>query len=214
MSTSNVKTKKKPATPARRAPKWKCSEDTIKHIVTTTHELLAQDGLLKLSTNKIAKAAGISVGTIYQYFNNKEEIIAKLYGDRLEEVYAVVVSAMEDLGDDPTLPNFMKLVRSRIADSERALQSPFIETLNSLAIPEVEELNKQLSQRLAELFADFLLQAGSTWTRPKLVKLSYFAHAIYGAATWRAAARIGKMDKELEGWRDDTFELVLSQTLK
>jgi len=208
-----VETRSKTIRPKRRAPKWKCSEDTIAHILATTEGLIVNQGLLKLSTNKIAKAAGISVGTIYQYFSNKEEIIAKLYGDRLEIVYQDVVEVIEDVSDEPTLPRFMALVRTRIAVSERKLQASLIESLNTMGIPEVEELNKKLSKRLAELFADFLIDAGSKWERSRLVKLSYFAHAVYGAATWRAAARIGKMDRELELWRDDTFEHLFAQTL-
>jgi len=213
MNTKKLEDMKSTPKPVRRAPKRKCSEATFARIVTATEKMIAEQGLTKVSTNKIAKAAGISIGTIYQYFNNKEEIIARMYGDRLEEVFMVVAEVMDEISEAPTLPNFMRLVRSRIADSERQLQSPFVESLNSLAIPEVEELNKQLSIRLAELFADFLLKAGSTWERQRLVKLSYFAHAVYGAATWRAAARIGSMDSELEQWRDDTFEALLAQAL-
>jgi len=199
--------------PSRRSPKWKCSEDTLDHILTTTERLIVEDGLMKLSTNRIAKAAGISVGTIYRYYTNKEEIIAKLYGDRLELVYQDVVQAIDEIKDNPTLPRLMKRVRGKIADSERRLQSSLINTLNSLGIPEVQELDKKLSKRLADLFADFLLDAGSTWKRPRLIKLSYFAHVVYGSATWHAAARIGKMDSELEEWRDNAFEQILAQAL-
>lgn len=210
MTTAQTKTEQS-STTTRRSPKWKCSEDTIERILSTTEQLIINNGLLKLSTNKIAKAANMSVGTIYQYFNNKEEIIARLYEAKLEAVFQVVVGALLEIDDQPTLSGLMQLIRTRVADSERELQTEFIESLNSLAIPAIDEINNNLSKRFANTFADFLVKAGSQWEYQRLVKLSYFAHAVYGIAMWRAATRIGGVDKELEEWRDNAFENVLAQ---
>lgn len=47
-------------------------------ILRATDTLMARDGVQKLSTHKIAKEAGVSVGTIYLYFKDKEDLLNQL----------------------------------------------------------------------------------------------------------------------------------------
>ncbi|MGR6980283.1 TetR/AcrR family transcriptional regulator [Testudinibacter sp. P27/CKL/0425] len=51
---------------------------TAQQILLATEKLMAEQGLHTLSMQKIAKAAGISVGTIYIYFKNKDELLTEL----------------------------------------------------------------------------------------------------------------------------------------
>ncbi|MFM9413943.1 TetR/AcrR family transcriptional regulator [Peptococcus simiae] len=44
-------------------------------LLTTARALTAQDGLLKLTVRKLAGAAGVSIGTVYNYFPSKEALI-------------------------------------------------------------------------------------------------------------------------------------------
>src|SRR5262245_39298505 len=50
----------------------------IDAIVDSAHQLLAQSGYAAVSTNRIARAANISIGALYHYFPNKEAIVAEL----------------------------------------------------------------------------------------------------------------------------------------
>lgn len=43
-----------------------------------TRQLLISDGYAKLSTNKVAERAGVSIGSLYQYFPNKDAIVIEL----------------------------------------------------------------------------------------------------------------------------------------
>lgn len=47
-------------------------------IFSATEQLMAKEGLHQLSMHKIAKQAGISAGTIYIYFENKEDLLTQL----------------------------------------------------------------------------------------------------------------------------------------
>lgn len=47
-------------------------------ILNATDMLMAKEGVQNLSTHKIAKAAGVSVGTIYLYFKDKETLLKQL----------------------------------------------------------------------------------------------------------------------------------------
>ena len=104
-----------------RTPKQERSKRTVEFILEATTQILLEDGYDAVSTNKIAKRAGVSIGTLYQYFSNKEQIIeavAQRYFDQLGEkvmnliasaslsdgraaVGAVVRASIDIFGEDP-----------------------------------------------------------------------------------------------------------------
>ncbi|CUU58042.1 DNA-binding transcriptional regulator, AcrR family [Parafrankia irregularis] len=69
--------------PMRRAPRQDRSRAMVERIVTAGREILLERGYERTSTSRIAARAGISPGSLYQYFPNKESIL-----DRVVEVYA------------------------------------------------------------------------------------------------------------------------------
>jgi AcrR family transcriptional regulator len=62
----------------RRTPRQSRSEATVEAILEATFQLLEQGGVEALTTNHIAERAGVSVGTLYQYFPGKQAILAAL----------------------------------------------------------------------------------------------------------------------------------------
>lgn len=58
----------------RKEPKQSRSKFTVEAIFTAVTHILEKDGDAHLTTNKIAEVAGVSVGSLYQYFKNKESI--------------------------------------------------------------------------------------------------------------------------------------------
>ncbi|UAL11586.1 TetR/AcrR family transcriptional regulator [Caulobacter segnis] len=62
----------------RRTPRQPRSEATVEAILEAAFQLLEQGGVEALTTNHIAERAGVSVGTLYQYFRGKQAILAAL----------------------------------------------------------------------------------------------------------------------------------------
>lgn len=62
----------------RRTPRQPRSEATVDAILEAAFQLLEADGIEALTTNHIAERAGVSVGTLYQYFRGKQAILAAL----------------------------------------------------------------------------------------------------------------------------------------
>lgn len=62
----------------RRAPAQARARQTRELILEAAIQLLEKRGLRAFSTNQLATAAGFSVGTIYQYFENKQELLEAL----------------------------------------------------------------------------------------------------------------------------------------
>lgn len=69
---------KQPPERKRRIPKQARAGSTVDAILDATLQLLEADGLERLTTNHIAARAGVSIGTIYQYFTDKKAILAAL----------------------------------------------------------------------------------------------------------------------------------------
>ncbi|WP_199031231.1 MULTISPECIES: TetR/AcrR family transcriptional regulator [Ralstonia] len=62
----------------RRQPCQVRSREKVELILEATIEILDKEGLEALTTNRIAEVAGISIGTLYQYFSNKQQVVDEL----------------------------------------------------------------------------------------------------------------------------------------
>jgi AcrR family transcriptional regulator len=70
----------------RKKPKQKRSKEMVARLITATAEVLAERGLDDTTTNHIAEHAGVSVGSLYQYFPDKESLIEALLERMINEI--------------------------------------------------------------------------------------------------------------------------------
>lgn len=66
-------------------PKQKRSKVTVDSILEASKIVIKKSGLEKFNTNYIAEVAGVSIGSLYQYFKNKESILKVLLDRELEK---------------------------------------------------------------------------------------------------------------------------------
>ena len=85
----------------RRTPKRAGSRETVNVIFEATARILASDGRAGLNTNRIAEIAGVSVGSLYGYFPNKDAILLAMARRELDHVRDRVLAALTH-GDAPT----------------------------------------------------------------------------------------------------------------
>lgn len=83
----------------RRNPKQARAQATVDAILSATFQLLESEGEGRLTTNRIAERAGVSIGTLYQYFKDRDDILAAM-GERQAEalrqkVTEIVLAAPE-----------------------------------------------------------------------------------------------------------------------
>jgi AcrR family transcriptional regulator len=62
----------------RRLPQQHRSRQKVEAILDAGAQVLVDVGLEKASTNRIARQAGVSIGTLYQYFDSKEAVLDAL----------------------------------------------------------------------------------------------------------------------------------------
>lgn len=62
----------------RKAPRQARAKATVEAILEATAHILVDEGVERLSTNRVAQVAGVSIGSLYQYFPNKEALVLAL----------------------------------------------------------------------------------------------------------------------------------------
>src|SRR5688572_3227422 len=73
--------RKRPAKPLlqpRKRPRQARSRATYQSLLDATARVLERHGYAALTTNHVAEAAGVAVGSLYEYFPSKEVIVAEL----------------------------------------------------------------------------------------------------------------------------------------
>lgn len=85
---------------ARKTPSQARARRTIETILEATAQILAEEGSERLTTNYLARRAGFSVGTIYQYFPNREAIVLALIERQRGEVERRVQAVLEEGSGD------------------------------------------------------------------------------------------------------------------
>ncbi len=70
-------------------------------ILRAAAAIMVRTGYHEMSMQAVAEAAGMSVGLIYQYFGNKQDVLRAVIVDILEEFRDEVPAAMLSAGDDP-----------------------------------------------------------------------------------------------------------------
>jgi AcrR family transcriptional regulator len=70
---------------ARRRPRQQRAQHTVGAIFQAVLNIVAREGEDQLNTNRIAEVAGVSIGTLYQYFPTKEAVVLALIEQRRAE---------------------------------------------------------------------------------------------------------------------------------
>lgn len=113
----------------RRQPQQSRSQASVDAILDAVSRVLREQGRASLTTNHIAETAGVSVGTLYQYFSNKQDIYTALHereyrrtGDSVKKAFADTEGgSLDDL--ITTLMDAVIAERLRDPDTHRLLMT-------------------------------------------------------------------------------------------
>jgi AcrR family transcriptional regulator len=81
----------------RKKPMQQRSQQLVDSLVEAAGRVVAEDGLAALTTIRVAERAGVSVGSLYQYFENKEALLSALVIRMNEELRRAVDTAAPQL---------------------------------------------------------------------------------------------------------------------
>ncbi len=84
----------KPPPLPRKAPRQARSQATVSAILDATARVLVERGYAATNTNLVAERAGVSVGSLYQYFPNKDALIRALQERHMQQMHEVIGVAL------------------------------------------------------------------------------------------------------------------------
>ena len=105
---------RKPAIKPRKHASQERSRATVAALVEATARILVSEGFDKASTNRIAEVAGVSVGSLYQYFPSKEALVAAVIERHNRDIMQVVQGALEEAVSLPVEEAVRRLVAMAI----------------------------------------------------------------------------------------------------
>jgi AcrR family transcriptional regulator len=101
----------------RKTPVQARSAATVDAIGEATIQVLLSHGADRLTTTRVAERAGVSVGTLYQYYPNKQSLLFAVLEDHLNRVWSALEEACEQSRGMP-LADMMKVVVERFVDAK------------------------------------------------------------------------------------------------
>jgi AcrR family transcriptional regulator len=90
-----------PRISSRKHPKQARSRQLVADILTAAGRVLARDGARSFTAARVAEEAGVSVGSLYQYFPNKEAILFRLQADEWEQTGGLLAGILADTSRPP-----------------------------------------------------------------------------------------------------------------
>lgn len=186
-------------------PKSVIGGEIIDSILAAAEQVIEQDSLAKLTTNRIAERAGVSVGSLYQYFPNKHAVLAEL-ARRLER--RTQDRLVTILNDASALP--LAMVAERVVDA-------MLDDLGGLALrrallQEVPQLwtdavSQQVDAELRATVRDVLATRSDVRVGDLALMAWVIAHAVEGVV--EAAVRTSPELVRAPAFRAELMELVV-----
>ena len=144
----------------RRLPVQSRSTQTIECILEAASRLIGMAGRAHYTTNAVAARAGVSIGTLYQYFPNKDALTAALIlrvHERIADNLRVVVETTEDLDLSTALARAIEVAIASVGEDgalHRALEQEEDRLPRSDALAAVEAKIEALNAALLERYLD------------------------------------------------------------
>ncbi|WCM29441.1 TetR family transcriptional regulator [Sphingomonas sp. QA11] len=86
---------------SRKQPKQARSNDLVAAVLDAAVQVLATEGAQRFTTARVAERAGVSVGSLYQYFPNKAAILFRLQSDEWRTTSNMLRTILEDASNPP-----------------------------------------------------------------------------------------------------------------
>ncbi|KAF0105912.1 MAG: TetR family transcriptional regulator [Rhodospirillaceae bacterium] len=106
--------RRQPVETKRRTPRQARATETVASIVEAAAQILEKGGLAAFTTNAVAERAGVSIGTLYQYFTDKNALLIALARGEMEAALGEVGRALQGDGDSSVDGRVRAMVRAII----------------------------------------------------------------------------------------------------
>ena len=200
---------RRPLTNPRKEASQERSRATVDALVEATARILVREGFDKASTNRIAEVAGVSVGSLYQYFPSKEALVAAVIERHRQEIMQVVRGELAEAANQPMEQG----VRTLVAVAVKAHRlDPKLHRVLAEQIPRVGRLEKAetFNRENYALFRAYLESHRDEIRAADLELAAFICVTAIEAVTHNAVLRHKMVSEEaMEALVDEATRLVL-----
>ena len=197
----------RPITEPRKEPRQARARATVDAILAATARIVVKDGYDRASTNRIADAAGVSVGSLYQYFPSKEALILALIERHSDEMLATLESRAAHARPDAPLREVVREVVQAMVDAHRV--DPKLHRALMEQVPRIGALKRisEIDTRALEMIRAYL-ELRQAEIRPTNLKLAAFLLASLVEAVTHGAVLLHPEYLVDEQLVDETTEVI------
>ncbi len=195
----------RPLTAPRKQPSQARSVELVAAILTAAVRVLEREGALRFTTLRVAAAAGVSVGSLYQYFPNKHAILFRLQLDEWERTGATLDAILGDTRLPPA--RRLRAVMRAFFVSERE-EAPLRAALDA-ALPSYHDApesraGRARSRRVVRAFVAAAAPRATPRQRRFGAELLFMAMTAIG----KQLSERRPSDGEIRRWADATAEML------
>ncbi len=200
-----MKKSSRPSVAARKKPLQQRSASLVADLLEAAVRVLQREGARRFTTVRVAERAGVSVGSLYQYFPNKEALLFRLQADEWETTW----SNLEQILGDQHLPPRVRLRRAVLAffRSERDEAHLRVALDDAGALfrdsPEAKALRAKATARMRAFAQEFLPRASPA---ARAFAGDYVLTVMVAVAEQITAQ--GRSHAEVEAWAATTGDLL------
>jgi AcrR family transcriptional regulator len=133
----------------RRLPQQRRAHHTVEAVLDAVVQILKRDGFAAVTTNRVAEIAGVSIGSLYQYFPDKRAIFIALHERHVEAIDRLVEAKLLEHAASPLDTLLRAMVEAMVEAHER---DPELYELLHTEVPHRAEGTRDFAVRLHVAF--------------------------------------------------------------
>jgi AcrR family transcriptional regulator len=201
---------RRPLTNPRKNASQERSRATVNALIEATARILVKEGFDKASTNRVAEVAGVSVGSLYQYFPSKEALVAAVIERHSHEILQTVRGELADIETEPLEQGVRRLIGAAVK-AHRV--NPKLHRVVAEQIPRVGKLERvaTFNRENFVLFRDYLESRRDEIRTLDLDLASFVCVNSIEALTHNAVLHYSKIfpDEAMEALVDEGARLIV-----
>jgi AcrR family transcriptional regulator len=128
---------------------------TVEAILEAAAHILVESGYAKFNTNEVARRAGVSVGSLYQYFPNKQSLLAQLHQRHALQTTAPMFAALRNSEGKPLRAVLKQIIRSNVTSHSTDTELHQVISEEGSKLPK-QQWQTDLAQEARQLVRAFL----------------------------------------------------------
>jgi len=136
-------------TATRRRPRQRRARQTVEAVLDAVGQVVKRHGVGGVTTNRIATAAGVSIGSVYQYFPDKHAIFAALHQRHVDEIGGLIERILVEHASS-SLEAFVRALLEALVEAHGT--DPELHTVMATAVAHGPDGARDLEVRLRATF--------------------------------------------------------------